>query len=40
MVMINCMNGNDTAIAIYAGDPPCIGDATNAVVAVAEQFDS
>ena len=38
--MINIMNGNDSVQLQYAGDPPRIRDATNAVVAVAEQFDS
>ena len=40
MVMINIMNGNDTVQLQYAGDPPRIRDAANAVVAVAEQLDS
>ena len=38
--MINIMNGNDTVQLQYADGPPRIRDAANAVVAVAEQFDS
>ena len=34
------MNGNDTVQLQYADGPPRIRDAANAVVAVAEQFDS
>ena len=40
MVMVNIMNGNDTVQLQYADGPPRIRDAANAVVAVAEQFDS